>query len=127
MTMPTRYRERLQAQCNGQLILTIDPEERCLWLYPLPVWEEIERVVDALPGLDKASRRIQRLLIGHARCFNEDTQLFAGLNREGSNDAVERVADRLHVFHASNISVHRSATRSRTRIRNDVRRLNDES
>ncbi len=74
MTMPSRYRERLQTQCNGQLILTIDPEERCLWLYPLPVWEEIERTLDALPGLDKASRRIQRLLIGHATECDLDGQ-----------------------------------------------------
>lgn len=68
MAMPTKYRERLAAQSNSQLIITIDPnpEDRCLWLYPLPVWEEIERSLDSLPSLDKSSRRMQRLLIGHA-------------------------------------------------------------
>lgn len=68
MAMPTKYRERLAAQSNSQLIITIDPnpEDRCLWLYPLPVWEEIERNLDSLPSLDKSSRRMQRLLIGHA-------------------------------------------------------------
>src|SRR3990172_5986845 len=74
MTMPTKYRERLEAQSNGQLIITIDPEDRCLWLYPLPVWEDIERSRDSLPSLDKGSRRMQRLLIGHATECDLDSQ-----------------------------------------------------
>jgi len=74
MTMPTKYRERLEAQSNGQLIITIDPEDRCLWLYPLPVWEDIERSLDSLPSLDKGSRRMQRLLIGHATECDLDSQ-----------------------------------------------------
>ena len=74
MTMPTKYRERLEAQSNGQLIITIDPEDRCLWLYPLPVWEGIERSLDSLPSLDKGSRRMQRLLIGHATECDLDSQ-----------------------------------------------------
>lgn len=74
MAVPARYRERLTAQCNGNLVATIDPEDRCLWLYPLPVWEEIERIIDRLPSLDKGSRRIQRLLIGHATECDLDGQ-----------------------------------------------------
>lgn len=74
MAMPMKYRERLEAQSNGQLIITIDPEDQCLWLYPLPVWEEIERSLDSLPTLDKSSRRIQRLLIGHATECDLDSQ-----------------------------------------------------
>ena len=35
-------------------------------LYPLPVWEEIEAKLQALPSLNQKVRRIQRLLIGHA-------------------------------------------------------------
>lgn len=66
MAVPTRYRERIHALSHGQLVLTIDTEERCLLLYPLPTWEEIERKLDALPSFNKAARRVQRLLIGHA-------------------------------------------------------------
>lgn len=66
MAMPAKYRERLEAQCDGQLIITIDPQDRCLGLYPSPVWEDIERTLDGLPSFDQGSRRIQRLLIGHA-------------------------------------------------------------
>jgi MraZ protein len=64
--MPTRYREGLHQQSKGELIFTIDTEEKCLLLYPLPVWEGIEAKVSALPSFQPQSRRIQRLLIGHA-------------------------------------------------------------
>lgn len=64
--LPTRQRERLQSLCSGQLIVTIDMQSRCLLLYPLPIWEEIEREVQRLPALDAVARRFQRLLVGHA-------------------------------------------------------------
>ena len=66
MTVPTRYRELLEINCQGRLILTIDTDERCLLLYGMPEWEAIEKQVAALPSFNKASRRVQRLLIGYA-------------------------------------------------------------
>lgn len=74
IAMPTRYRERLQLDSKGSVVLTIDTEERCLLLYPLPEWEEIERKLAALPSFNAAARRIQRLLIGHASDVELDTQ-----------------------------------------------------
>ena len=65
MAIPTRYRERLQERCGGQLVVTVD-RDHCLLLYPLPEWEEIERKLVKLPSLNKQARRLQRLLIGHA-------------------------------------------------------------
>lgn len=66
LAMPTRYRELLHAHNNGQLVITIDTEETCLLLYPLHEWEIIEHKIEALPSLEPRSRRLQRLLIGHA-------------------------------------------------------------
>ena len=66
LAIPTRYRFRLQEEAKGQLIVTIDTEAPCLLLYPLSEWERIEKKVEALPSFNKAARRIQRLLIGHA-------------------------------------------------------------
>ncbi len=66
VALPTRYREIVRDRCNGHLVITIDTEERCLLVYPLGEWEEIERSVGALSSFDKANRRVQRLLIGHA-------------------------------------------------------------
>ena len=66
LTMPVCYRPQLQEEGNGRLVVTIDTEERCLLLYPLTVWEEIEKKIEALPSFNQLTRRIQRLLIGHA-------------------------------------------------------------
>lgn len=66
LAMPSRYLARLQTLAEGRMILTIDTQETCLLLYPLPEWELIEKKIEALPSFHKASRRIQRLLIGHA-------------------------------------------------------------
>ena len=74
IVMPTRYRERLQLDNKNALILTIDTEERCLLLYPLQEWEEIEKKLSALPSFNPAARRIQRLLIGHATDIEMDGQ-----------------------------------------------------
>ncbi len=66
LVMPTRYRDALLEQCGGQLMVTIDIDDRCLQLYPMPKWLEIERTLNALPSVNKAARRAQRLLVGHA-------------------------------------------------------------
>jgi MraZ protein len=66
MAMPTRYRDGLQANDDGRLIVTVDTESPCLLLYPLGEWELIEAKLQSLPSFNQAARRIQRLLIGHA-------------------------------------------------------------
>jgi MraZ protein len=71
--LPTRYRDRIASLCDGQLIATIDTEDRCLLIYPLPEWEIIEKQIDALPSYDPTSRRIKRLLLGHATELEIDT------------------------------------------------------
>lgn len=66
LAIPTKYRDLLLQHCNGELVITIDTEERALLVYPRPEWEDIERKVQALPSFNGAARRVQRLLIGHA-------------------------------------------------------------
>lgn len=66
LAVPARYREALLQQCDGQLVITVSYEERCLWMYPLDVWEEIERKLVKLPSLDPTAQRLKRQLIGHA-------------------------------------------------------------
>jgi|TARA_B100000989_G_scaffold296707_1_gene280533 mraZ protein len=65
LSIPTRYRAQLKTSCDGQMVMTVD-REHSLLLYPLPVWEDIERKLIKLPTLNKQARRLQRLLIGHA-------------------------------------------------------------
>ncbi len=66
IAVPARYRDLLKDEGDSQFVITIDPEETCLWLYAYSQWEEIEAKLNNLPSFDPASRRIQRLLIGHA-------------------------------------------------------------
>jgi MraZ protein len=65
LAIPARYRDTLTRHCNGQMVVTVDPDH-CLLLYPLPDWEEIERKLVKLPSFNKQARRLQRLFIGHA-------------------------------------------------------------
>lgn len=64
--IPSRYRDLISEHADGACVVTIDTEQRCLLLYPQPFWEEIEKKLENLPSFNAASRRIQRLLIGHA-------------------------------------------------------------
>lgn len=73
LAVPTRYRDQLVADFEGRLVTTIDTEEKCLLIYPLPAWEDIQRKVEALPSFNPASRRVQRLLIGHATDIQLDS------------------------------------------------------
>ena len=71
--MPARQREPLLSQCNGQLVATIDTQSRCLFIYPLPEWETIEREIQQLPALKPAVKRFQRLVIGYATDIELDS------------------------------------------------------
>jgi MraZ protein len=65
MAVPTRYRDRLAARCDGQIIVTVD-KDHCLLVYPLPDWEELERKLVRLPSMNKAARRLVRIMVGYA-------------------------------------------------------------
>ncbi|HEU4601130.1 MAG TPA: division/cell wall cluster transcriptional repressor MraZ [Steroidobacteraceae bacterium] len=72
LAMPTRYRERIVERSNGKLVATVDRQDRCLLIYPLPEWEEIELKLRRLPTLNPIARRLQRLMIGHASDLDLD-------------------------------------------------------
>lgn len=73
LAIPTRYRERLQEYCASELVVTVDPD-RCLLIYPLPDWNEIEQRLMKLPTFDESARILQRLLVGHATEVEMDGQ-----------------------------------------------------
>ena len=66
LAVPTRYRELLVAESQGQMVCTIDLHQSCLLLYTLPEWEIIEKKLARLSSMNPAERRVQRLLLGHA-------------------------------------------------------------
>jgi MraZ protein len=62
ISIPTRHRDALVAQCEGRLTLTRHPDG-CLLLYPRPRWEQKRA---ELVRLSHARRVLQRILIGSA-------------------------------------------------------------
>lgn len=74
VAVPARYRHLLQETQAGRIVVTIDTEDPCLLLYPVSEWQLIEAKVEALPSFNEATRRIKRLLIGHATELELDGQ-----------------------------------------------------
>lgn len=75
LAMPARQRDLLlETEDKAQLVVTIDTQSACLLLYPVAEWEIIERKLEALPSFNPATRRLQRLLIGHASEVEMDNQ-----------------------------------------------------
>jgi len=71
ISIPTKYREELLKISKKKLICTIDLDY-CLLLYPLPSWLKIEQQIMKLPTLNTTSRKLQRLLVGHATDIDMD-------------------------------------------------------
>ena len=74
IAIPKRYRNVFSDNSESNIIITIDTEQRCLLLYPLANWQNIEEKVSNLSSFHPAMRRIQRLLIGHAAESSLDSQ-----------------------------------------------------
>ena len=70
MSVPSKHRQRLQQECEGNLVITLDPD-LCLLIYPLPAWEAVEEKINALSSTNRNSRGLKRMLLGHA----EDCQI----------------------------------------------------
>ncbi len=66
LAIPTRYRELLADHCNGEMVVTIDTEEKALLVYMRPEWEDLQRKLEKLPSFDRSARRLKRLLLGYA-------------------------------------------------------------
>ena len=66
LAIPARYREALAALGSPELVLTLNPWDRALWLYPLAEWELIETKLSALSDFDKQSRRTKQIMRGYA-------------------------------------------------------------
>ncbi|MEM0912446.1 MAG: division/cell wall cluster transcriptional repressor MraZ [Pseudomonadota bacterium] len=66
LAIPTKYRQRLIDDCQGQLVCTVDFTQKCLLLYPLPEWEVLEQQLRKFSSMNQTERAIQRLMLGYA-------------------------------------------------------------
>jgi len=68
MTVPSRHRDALVLQCEGQLTLTRSPDG-CLLLFPRPVWAQHREKIAALP---MSARAWTRIFLGSASDVDMD-------------------------------------------------------
>lgn len=73
LAIPSRYRESMVDGCAGKLVVTVNnTNEPCLWLYPLPEWEKVERSIVALSDFDRNHQKLKRFMLGHANDVEMD-------------------------------------------------------
>ena len=74
LAIPSRYRALILEQAQNNLVITLNPLDRSLYLYPLPEWEIIEDKLAALSDFDKQSRRTKQMMRGYANDCQLDSQ-----------------------------------------------------
>lgn len=74
LAIPSRFRERLATIAGGSLVLTLNPLDHCLWMYPYSDWELIEKKLAELSDFDKQSRRTKQMMRGYATDCQLDSQ-----------------------------------------------------
>ena len=73
LAIPTRFRELLDEQCGGRLVLTYSAfDSGALWLYPVEAWERVRDDVMGLSTWDAGHRSLQRRLVGSATPVEPD-------------------------------------------------------
>jgi len=74
LAVPSRYRDLIAVQAENNLVITLNPLDRSLWLYPLPEWAVIEDKLATLSDFDKQSRRTKQMMRGYASDCQLDSQ-----------------------------------------------------
>ncbi len=64
LSVPSRFREILSSNFDERLIVT--NFDQCLWAYPVPEWQELERKVGELPQFMEEVKALQRVFISAA-------------------------------------------------------------
>jgi len=72
VALPTQHRKRLQQFCGGQIVVTVHTQRKCLMVYPLPTWEQIESSLLSLQRSDPSSSAAMRMVVAHATDFELD-------------------------------------------------------
>ena len=71
LTVPARFKDELMTKAGGKLVVAKCPD-RCLQLFPLPVWEPFE---DKLRELSLENEDLRRLYVGSATQPKLDSRL----------------------------------------------------
>jgi len=74
IAIPTKYRDEINSEHEGEMVLTVDHADRCLVLYPMEDWLATEEKLMSMPNLDADVRIMKRLILGHATDVDMDGQ-----------------------------------------------------
>ncbi len=80
IAVPTRYREELSELCDRQMVITAAVNAKCagvrgcLWLYPLPEWEDVELKINKMPNFNPTAEKLKRFFLGNATDCDIDAQ-----------------------------------------------------
>jgi MraZ protein len=73
LAVPIRYRDSIQEQCGGKLVLTYSAfDSGALYLYPDKEWERVRDDVMGLSTFNPGHRSLQRKLVGSASAVEPD-------------------------------------------------------
>ena len=53
-------------ECDGFMVVTAHLVDKCLLIFPIPAWEELEAKLASLSSTNRQHRAIKHILLGHA-------------------------------------------------------------
>ncbi len=80
LSVPKKYRHSLVEQCGPRVVVTVDPYEGCLVVYPITEWRDVEqKLKDRLEQAEQEAEKVKaewmrRLVVGNAQHCDLDPQ-----------------------------------------------------
>lgn len=78
LSVPKKFRHSLEEQCGRRVVITVDPYEGCLVVYPIAEWKGVEERLKVDGGAGEAERVkaqwMQRFIVGNAQHCDMDPQ-----------------------------------------------------
>lgn len=88
IAIPAKYRNRIVESAESHMIITCDPYDNCLLIFPLEHWETTESDLQSLSNSKPLHRRLKRIMLAHATEVDMDSSgrlLIPGVLRERAN------------------------------------------
>lgn len=73
IAIPARYRARLNEICGGKLVISYNPLDKCLPIYPYDEWLICEQKMEAVQDQSVKFRSFQRLLFSYTNEVDMDS------------------------------------------------------
>ncbi len=65
IAIPARYREKLNEMCGGKLVISYNPLDKCLPVYPYDEWLDCMQKMEAVQDRSDQFREYQRMLYSY--------------------------------------------------------------